>query len=130
MESVTNFYFSVNVSSKRHLPHDVQLHLVAVVGRLELFHPLGQVVVLLLLPLPQLAAPQPGLAMSGGKPQPQQLDATLNSWQVIKGDGAPVKYSQAKRRGNDLYSRKQIGYRIMLGISLADIVIHSVFSVH
>lgn len=59
--------------------HGFQLSLFALIGRLELPHPLCQVVFLHLLPLPELPAPEPGLAVRRQQPQPQLLDARLNS---------------------------------------------------
>lgn len=63
----------------QYLPHTLQLHLFVLTGRLELVHPLCQVVLLHQLFLTVLPAPQPGLAVRRRQPQPQQLDACLNS---------------------------------------------------
>lgn len=63
----------------QHLPHSLQLSLFVLIGRLELLHPLRQVLHLRLLPLPELSAPQPGLTVRRQQTQPQQLDARLDS---------------------------------------------------
>lgn len=64
---------------KQYLSHGFQLSLFILIGRLELPHPLHQVILLHMLPLPELSAPQPGLTVRRWQSQPQQLDARLNS---------------------------------------------------
>lgn len=73
-----------SVNASPHLLHGLQLPLFVVVGRLQLLHPLRQVVLLGLLPLPELFAPQPGLAVGRWQPQPQQLDAHLDGYRATE----------------------------------------------
>lgn len=75
---------SVKVSNMEQYPsHSLQLSLFVIIGQLELLHPHCQVLLLHLLPLPELPAPQSRLAVWRQKPQPQQLDACLNSCSEI-----------------------------------------------
>lgn len=73
-----------SVNASHHLLHGLQLPLFVVVGRLQLLHPLRQVVPLGLLPLPELFAPQPGLAVGRQQPQPQLLDAHLDGYHATE----------------------------------------------
>lgn len=64
----------------RHLPHVLQLLLLVVIGHLELLHLLRHLVLLGLPALPQLSAPQPGLAVGRQQPQSHELDAGLDGY--------------------------------------------------
>lgn len=88
MASSSKSFFKFEVlSMAQHLPHSLQLSLLVLIGRLELLHPLCQVLHLRLLPLPELSAPQPGLTVRRQQPQPQQLDARLDSCRETEREG-------------------------------------------
>lgn len=63
---------------KQYLPHGLQLPLFVLIGCLQLPHPLHEVVLFHVLLLPELPAPQAGLAVRRRQTQPQQLDARLD----------------------------------------------------
>ena len=77
----------------QYLLHDLQLSLLALIGYLELLHALLHLLVTSLLPLSQFPAPQPGLTVRRWKPQPQQLNAHLDSCKETYrwADGSTVK---------------------------------------
>lgn len=56
------------LSTEQYHPHILQLSLFVLIGRLELLHLLCQVVLLCLLPLSELPAPQTGLTVRRREP--------------------------------------------------------------
>lgn len=78
LNSTSGHCYRLRSQRRCYLPHLLQLPLFVLVGRLQLLHPVLQVLHLHLLPLPQLPAPEPGFAVRGRQPQAQLLDAGLN----------------------------------------------------
>lgn len=82
--SCAKFGVGVECGTLQYLPHGLQLSLFLLIGRRELLHHLHQVLLLCMLSLPELPAPQPRLTVRRQEPQPKQLDARLNSCHKTK----------------------------------------------
>ena len=98
----------------KYLPHGLQLPLFALVGGLEVPHPLLQLLLLRLLLLTELPAPEAGLAVRGGQPQPQQLDTRLDGWGVGEGGREQLKEGEMRTSEGRYSSDKRLQLRVLV----------------